>query len=176
MWLQKAWVFCRIERVEWLVGGLTTGGLEACPGPGRQSQVNIRVSTRTKWNFVGSLFRRYYDCSEGFTVIVNIKPDLMGSGDTAEYLAHDICISLYNSKLTFELRSRWSLGPWNTSGSPWARSCRGRWSCARQSSRPWTKVLRLPMKNMRAYLTPHLMSTTWYSRPCFSRQYSLILG
>ena len=25
-------------------------------------------------------------------------------------------------------------------------------------------------------LTPHLMSTTWYSSPCFSRQYSLILG
>ena len=25
-------------------------------------------------------------------------------------------------------------------------------------------------------LTPHLMSTTWYSSPCFSLQYSLILG
>ena len=24
--------------------------------------------------------------------------------------------------------------------------------------------------------TPHRMSTTWYSSPCFSRQYSLILG
>ena len=134
----KMSIFCRSQRVEWLVGGLTTGGLEAAWARGK-SQVDGGVSTWTKWNFGPSLFRRYYDCSGSFTVMVNIKPDFMGQSGLCR-----ICIWLmfafYCLKPTFELQSRWSWGPWSISGSLWARSCRGRWSCAHQSSRPWPPI------------------------------------
>ena len=170
-------IFCRSQRVEWLVGGLTTGVLEAWARG--QSQVNGGVSNWTKWNFAASLSDVIMTVPRVLQLWLTLNQTLwVWSG-----LCRILGSCLHCLKLTFELQNRWSWGPWNISGSPWARSCRGRWSCARQSSRPWPMRTQywghatcVDQSEASIHLTPHLMSTTWYSRPCFSRQYSLIFG